>query len=361
MILFERVRHPGTSGSSMKLATSGNAGSQFISLLLLMLFLQNQNLFAQVTSLCDSIPGKWSWFTGHIVTIQADGTLVHDPGNDGTWQCMDGSRGEVIIQWRIGGYVNQVALTPDRNGLFSIDPSQSFVKATRIQPAPTPTTNPTPTPTPAPTPTPVPTPQGTSPEYKISPEDSKELARLVKRMNGDYTYTKQVHWPDGSVSDDGYVVATMSLTLGEDLILAQRYLKCRVSNPGWRTDGYVISSNTPQDCDKNLQGLKWEETIESAPAAQIEPSSIQITEIDQHDSGANLALTFGYVGYDPAKTFEFKEEEEEGNEYISYNPPPGFTILRCRNRGTCGQMAGDLDAIVGIAKKYASIDPAAKP
>jgi hypothetical protein len=33
---------------------------------------------------CEAILGKWIWFTGGVVSINADGTLVHDPGNDGT-------------------------------------------------------------------------------------------------------------------------------------------------------------------------------------------------------------------------------------------------------------------------------------
>ena len=207
-----------------------------------------------------------------------------------------------------------------------------------------------------------------SPIYNISPEDSKELARLMKRMSGDYTYTKQIHWPDGSVSDDGYIVATMSLTLEPDFKLVQKYLKCNVSNPGWRTDGYVISTSTQQDCDKNLHDLKWKEETETAPLGQVNPSSIQIVELDKHGSDLNLSLFFGYEGYDPNKPFILDEEDEEdddsedeGTEFSRViNASPGFTIIRCRNRGTCGQMAADLKTIVGIAKKYVP-PPAPKP
>ena len=31
----------------------------------------------------------WAWFTGGVVSINADGTIRHDPGNDGTWECTD--------------------------------------------------------------------------------------------------------------------------------------------------------------------------------------------------------------------------------------------------------------------------------
>lgn len=80
---------------------------------------------------CEAILGKWIWFTGGVVSINADGTIVHDPGNDGTWECTDPKRGRVTLRWRLGGYANRLALSSDGNGLASTDPSQSFVTAKR--------------------------------------------------------------------------------------------------------------------------------------------------------------------------------------------------------------------------------------
>jgi hypothetical protein len=80
---------------------------------------------------CEAILGKWTWFTGGAVSINADGTIVHDPGNDGTWECTDPKRVRVTLRWRLGGYVNRLALSTDGNGLSSTDPSQSFVTAKR--------------------------------------------------------------------------------------------------------------------------------------------------------------------------------------------------------------------------------------
>jgi hypothetical protein len=73
---------------------------------------------------CEAILGKWAWFTQGVVTFNPDGTLVHEPGNDGTWECTDAAQGRFMLRWRQGGYVNQVALAADRNGLSSTDPSQ---------------------------------------------------------------------------------------------------------------------------------------------------------------------------------------------------------------------------------------------
>jgi hypothetical protein len=80
---------------------------------------------------CEAVVGKWIWFTGGVVSINADGTMAHDPGNDGTWECTDRTRGRVTLRWRLGGYVNRLALSPDGNGLASTDPAQSFVTAKR--------------------------------------------------------------------------------------------------------------------------------------------------------------------------------------------------------------------------------------
>ena len=81
---------------------------------------------------CEALVGKWKWFTGGVVSFNADGTIAHDPGNDGTWECTDAARGRVTLRWRLGGYVNRVALSGDGRALSSTDPSQSYVTAQRI-------------------------------------------------------------------------------------------------------------------------------------------------------------------------------------------------------------------------------------
>jgi hypothetical protein len=81
---------------------------------------------------CEALVGTWNWFTGGVVTINPDGTMVHEPGNDGTWECTDAARGRVTLRWRLGGYVNSLALSADGQGLSSTDPSQAFVTAKRV-------------------------------------------------------------------------------------------------------------------------------------------------------------------------------------------------------------------------------------
>jgi hypothetical protein len=38
---------------------------------------------AGIAASCECIVGKWAWFTKGVVTFKPDGTMVHDPGNDG--------------------------------------------------------------------------------------------------------------------------------------------------------------------------------------------------------------------------------------------------------------------------------------
>ena len=66
------------------------------------------------------------------MTFNPDGTFVHEPGNDGTWECTDAARGKFTLRWRVGSYVNQLALSADGKGLSSTDPSQHFVTAKRM-------------------------------------------------------------------------------------------------------------------------------------------------------------------------------------------------------------------------------------
>ncbi len=81
---------------------------------------------------CDAIVGKWAWFTKGVVTFNPDGTMVHEPGNDGTWECTEAARGKFTLRWRVGSYVNQLVLSADGKGLSSTDPSQHFVTAKRM-------------------------------------------------------------------------------------------------------------------------------------------------------------------------------------------------------------------------------------
>lgn len=83
---------------------------------------------------CEAIVGQWAWFVGGEVTIKSDGTFTQQSGNSGTWECTDASKRTVTLKWTKGGFVNNMALSADGAKLSSTDPSQPFVKATRVNP-----------------------------------------------------------------------------------------------------------------------------------------------------------------------------------------------------------------------------------
>ena len=83
---------------------------------------------------CDAIVGKWAWFAGGEVTIKSDGTFTQQSGNSGAWECLDSSKGAIALKWKQGGHLNRLALADRGTRLVSTDPSQSFVKANRINP-----------------------------------------------------------------------------------------------------------------------------------------------------------------------------------------------------------------------------------
>jgi TPR repeat protein len=89
---------------------------------------------ASAPSACDAVVGKWMWFAGGEVTINGDGTFTQKSGNSGTWECLDSGKGAVALKWTQGGYLNRLVLADGGTKLVSTDPSQSFVKATRINP-----------------------------------------------------------------------------------------------------------------------------------------------------------------------------------------------------------------------------------
>jgi len=306
--------------------------------------------FAQAAS-CEAFVGQWEWFTGGVVTINPDGTMVHAPGNDGTWECTDSLRGRVTLRWRVGGYVNRLALSTDGQGLFSMDPSQMFVTAKRV---------------------------GTGTEAKKSAQennqplrespsdDSQEIAQLVERLNQNYKDTLEFDRSD-SVHDDDSIRKALSIALEADLTLVKHYLECSMPNSNWlpaddpRAD-YRMSADSVSDCDKQRHGLKWKEKTEQAPLARIESSSIKLSKTDKDDSSANL--TFGYEGYDPDDPDNLAFDEDDPDdpafdekpiyERLRIKGPPGFVSIECKSRTACEQMATDLKRLVEIARRYAA-------
>ena len=64
------------------------ANQRFLLLVFVFMAMINTGLMTEpaYTASCDAILGKWAWFTKGVVTFNPDGTMVHEPGNDGTWE-----------------------------------------------------------------------------------------------------------------------------------------------------------------------------------------------------------------------------------------------------------------------------------
>jgi tetratricopeptide (TPR) repeat protein len=440
---------------------------------------------------CETIVGKWAWFTKGVVTFKPDGTMVHEPGNHGTWECTDAAWGRITLRWQIGGYVNRLALSTDGNGLFSTDPSQAFVTAKRVgvgtdakarkesqakasgnehiedhdvwksEPAPktedkarqrearvnkgidlynkkkydeaiaefTKAIEIMPSHAHAyrargvvyftksqwdqavadftkaieinPNNAEAYNNRGNSyyrnGEYakglddlnkakalgykvsanvldelrkasqaakeldqRVTPEDSREIARIVEGLSQHYKGGLYFHWPGSSVDDDGYIRKGYSVTIGEGLTLVKRYLQCTMPNPNWLSSDdprakYRMSAESVADCDKQRHGLKWEEKTERSPLAQIGPASIKLPKTDKGDSKSDLSLTFWYEGYDANEIPVFRKNK------IEFKGPPGFTGIECKGHTTCGQMAADLKKLVEIAGKSAAPKKTSSP
>jgi hypothetical protein len=57
--------------------------------------------------------GEWNWFTGSVVTIQADHTLLYDGNSYGTWKCDSPDSDVVRLEWN-SGFTDRVKVKGDR-------------------------------------------------------------------------------------------------------------------------------------------------------------------------------------------------------------------------------------------------------
>jgi hypothetical protein len=38
---------------------------------------------------CNAVQGDWSWFTGYVVSLKANHTILYDDRPAGTWECIN--------------------------------------------------------------------------------------------------------------------------------------------------------------------------------------------------------------------------------------------------------------------------------
>jgi outer membrane protein assembly factor BamB len=202
-------------------------------------------------------------------------------------------------------------------------------------------------------------------DQSVTPEDSREIARIVEGLSQNYKGGLYFHWLSGNINDDSHIRKGQSLTIGEGLTLVKRYLECSMPNPNWLSADdprakYRMSGESAADCDKRRHGLKWEEKSERAPLAQIRPSSVSLSKTDKGGRGSDLSLTFEYEdrGANDPDHLTF---EKDFYKALVDKLPPGFTAIECKDHITCGQMAADLKKLVEIARKSASSKKTSSP
>jgi outer membrane protein assembly factor BamB len=280
---------------------------------------------------CEAILGKWMWFIGGEVTVNPDGTFTQQSGNTGTWECTDATKGAVTLRWRQGGFVNRMLLSPDGQSLSSLDPSQMFVTAKRIGVSTEAKQVPQ---------------ESKQPLQKVTPEDPQEIGQLLERMSSNYKDTLLF---DGD-SEGEYIQKGVEITLlrdyvGKETMLILNFHVCDLTGVT-ESKNYNASVDSVDDCNKNRQGLSWEQNLfETAPLTHIDPLSIKISQLDRRQrwSALNsvkhegLHVTFDFVGY----------KAKSGT----------ITSIVCKNRSACEQMAADLKALVTLVQKSTATKP----
>ena len=95
---------------------------------------------------CDQLKGEWNWFTGGVVRLKDNRTILYNGAPAGNWECADARRGSARLHWTLGSLVDTVTVSGDR--LSGTNQQGSPVSATRKPdggPAPTtPTASPVP-------------------------------------------------------------------------------------------------------------------------------------------------------------------------------------------------------------------------
>jgi hypothetical protein len=286
---------------------------------------------------CEALVGKWMWFVGGEVTVNPDGTFTQQSGNTGTWECTDATKGAVTLRWRQGGFVNRMLLSPDGQGLSSLDPSQMYVTAKRIG--------------------------GNTQakqilqESKQSPQaspsnDAQEIARLVQRISDNYKDTFSTEVFDSLGPKRLSLYRGLSVTRGKQHTLIMRLLNCGFI----KEEDYEDPRDGVKDCDNRRNGLEWtEETSEPIPVSRIQLSSIKFSESNGDLAGSDPAISFGYEGYDPMSE-ENMGFDKNGKPFIIL--PPGPMRIECKNRSACEQIAADLKRLVEIARKSTATNKA---
>jgi hypothetical protein len=79
---------------------------------------------------CETVIGRWKWYTGNNRHFRSNGTIDDSPRH--TWQCDDPSRRIFTVRWNNGQWIDTLALSPDGNRLEGENQLGHRVWATRL-------------------------------------------------------------------------------------------------------------------------------------------------------------------------------------------------------------------------------------
>lgn len=63
---------------------------------------------------CDQLKGEWNWFTGGVIRLKDNQTILYNGAPAGKWECADARRGTARLHWTLGGFVDTVTVSGDR-------------------------------------------------------------------------------------------------------------------------------------------------------------------------------------------------------------------------------------------------------
>jgi hypothetical protein len=81
---------------------------------------------------CQSFVGNWYWFTGYIVTLKADHTIVHDGKPVGNWSCTSASKPAATLRWD-SKFVDTITIKD--GGIVGVNQAGYKIWANRSTPA----------------------------------------------------------------------------------------------------------------------------------------------------------------------------------------------------------------------------------
>jgi hypothetical protein len=86
---------------------------------------------------CNAVQGDWSWFTGYVVSLKANHTILYGDRPAGTWECINSSRNSARLKWS-SGFIDSISVSNDGEKISGVNNIGVKVSGNRRHPAPAP-------------------------------------------------------------------------------------------------------------------------------------------------------------------------------------------------------------------------------